>query len=87
MDSNSELETQLADTMQKCREQVEASRGELKLTHSKLNISKSQIYNLKRKEARALQIRENAVQRAKDLMKKEQSTLSLLEKGAYSEEI
>ncbi|KAF8801961.1 hypothetical protein BYT27DRAFT_7028688, partial [Phlegmacium glaucopus] len=54
-------------------------------SQSALKGSKSEVYNLKQKCARAIAVKENAVQKARSQVLLEKSTLYLLKKGVYSE--
>ncbi|KDR70413.1 hypothetical protein GALMADRAFT_214509 [Galerina marginata CBS 339.88] len=85
--ANQHLQDEISITLQRCDHQLELSHEQLKQTRSKLKGSKGEIYNLKRRVVRAAETKENAVKRAKVKVLKESTTLYLLKKGVYSDEI
>ncbi|KAF8805252.1 hypothetical protein BYT27DRAFT_7019940, partial [Phlegmacium glaucopus] len=83
---NEHLQKELSSNSEHYAKELAYTCGKLKSSQSALKGSKSEVYNLKRKCARAIAVKENAVQKARSQVLLEKSTLYLLKKGVYSEQ-
>ncbi|KAF8809247.1 hypothetical protein BYT27DRAFT_7254757 [Phlegmacium glaucopus] len=83
---NEHLQKELSSNSEHYAKELAYTCEKLKSSQSALKGSKSEVYNLKRKCARAIAVKENAVQKARSQVLLEKSTLYLLKKGVYSEQ-
>ncbi|KAF8802813.1 hypothetical protein BYT27DRAFT_7260748 [Phlegmacium glaucopus] len=83
---NEHFQKELSGNSEHYAKELAYTCEQLKSSQSALKGSKSEVYNLKQKCARAIAVKENAVQKARSQVLLEKSTLYLLKKGVYSEQ-
>jgi chromosome segregation ATPase len=80
------LQRELSSSLECYTKELACTREKLKLSRTALTGSKSEVYNLKQKCARAAAVKKSAVKKARSQVLKEKTTFYLLKKGVYSKE-
>lgn len=80
------LQKELSGSLECYTKELAQARDKLKLSQTALTGSKAEVYNLKRKCARARAAKQSAVQKATSQVLQQRNTFYLLKKGVYSDE-
>ena len=80
------MQDELSTAVLQFTKELDIVHQQLKLTRSELSGSKTEMYSLKRKAARAAQSRAKIIQKTRDTVTKERTTFYLLKNGVFSQD-
>jgi len=83
---NASLQSELSQTLQRCKAELSESHGTVQVLMRKLRESRASAQRLQKQQVRAVAVKEKAVRKAREKVLEEKHFHRLLHKGIYTEE-